>query len=187
MDVYWQIPDDESSQLLTVFNTPLGRYCYLRMPFGINSAQEVFQKRISQHFENLLSVETDIDDILVWGTTTANHDERLKATLKQCEERNLCFCHKNWVHRKYSHPRRSTTRSRRIRAITEIPPATNKQGIMRLLGTMSRNNNQNNVGNKLKHLSARSKEHFINSNIPALLVVNNAVPKIPDIIPHCLY
>jgi hypothetical protein len=33
---YWQIPLDEESQLLTTFNTPFGRYCYLRMPLVLN-------------------------------------------------------------------------------------------------------------------------------------------------------
>ncbi|GFO17503.1 polyprotein [Plakobranchus ocellatus] len=64
---YWQIPLDEDSQLLTTFNTPQGRYCFTRMPFGITSAQEVFHKRIHEAFEDVVGVETDIDDILVWG------------------------------------------------------------------------------------------------------------------------
>ena len=51
------------------------------MPFGIKSAQEVFQKRISQVFGDLPGVETDIDDILVWGTTQKQHDKRLHAVL----------------------------------------------------------------------------------------------------------
>jgi hypothetical protein len=59
------------------------------LPFGIKSAQEVFQKRISQSFGDLEGVETDVDDILVWGTTTEEHDQRLKKTLQRCEEINL--------------------------------------------------------------------------------------------------
>ena len=43
---YWQVPLDEESQLLTNFNTEFGRYCNKSMPFGIKSAQEVFQKRM---------------------------------------------------------------------------------------------------------------------------------------------
>ncbi|XP_055997848.1 uncharacterized protein K02A2.6-like [Ostrea edulis] len=63
---YWQIPLDPQSQKLTTFNTPFGRYCFRRMPFGIKSAQELFQKRISQHFCHIPGVEVDIDhDILV--------------------------------------------------------------------------------------------------------------------------
>ena len=53
----------------------------MRMPFGIHSAQEVFHKRINNLFEDLEEVETDIDDILFWGKTIEEHDQRLQATL----------------------------------------------------------------------------------------------------------
>ncbi|XP_028412419.1 uncharacterized protein K02A2.6-like [Dendronephthya gigantea] len=76
---YWQIPLDEPSQLLTTFSTPFGRYCFMRMPFGIKSAQEVFQKRILQHFDDFEGVATDIDDILIWGSDEQEHDARLEA------------------------------------------------------------------------------------------------------------
>ena len=39
---YWQIPLDEQSSKLTTANTPYGRYCLLRLPHGLHSAQEVF-------------------------------------------------------------------------------------------------------------------------------------------------
>ena len=42
-----------------------GRFCYEVTPFGIKSAQEGFQKRMSQHFGDLEGVETYIDDIIV--------------------------------------------------------------------------------------------------------------------------
>ena len=86
---YWQVQLDEQSQLLTTFNTQFGRYCFLRMPFGIKSAQEVFQKRLSQQFGDLPGVETDIDDILVWGRNMEEHDKRLQAVLKRCENIHL--------------------------------------------------------------------------------------------------
>ncbi|CAC5406179.1 unnamed protein product [Mytilus coruscus] len=86
---YWQLRMDKESQLLTTFNSPFGRYCFLRMPFGIKSAQEVFQKRVSQLFENFKGVETDIDDILVWGTTRKEHDDRLRSVLNRCQEVGL--------------------------------------------------------------------------------------------------
>ena len=41
---YWQVPLDDNSQLLTTFNIPFGHYCFMRMPFGIKSVQEIFQK-----------------------------------------------------------------------------------------------------------------------------------------------
>ena len=42
---YCHVPLDRPSQLLTTFNNPFGRYCYKRLPFGINSSAEVFEKR----------------------------------------------------------------------------------------------------------------------------------------------
>ena len=59
---YWQIAVDlESSDLLT-FNTPFGRYNFLRVPFGIKSASEVFQKAIAEIVEGLEGVQNMQDD-----------------------------------------------------------------------------------------------------------------------------
>ena len=44
---FWQIPLSERSKLLTTFITPQGRYCFNKLPFGICSAPEHFQKRMS--------------------------------------------------------------------------------------------------------------------------------------------
>ncbi|CAB4019878.1 Hypothetical predicted protein, partial [Paramuricea clavata] len=37
---FWHIKLDEKSSKLTTFNTPYGRYRFLRLPFGLNSAPE---------------------------------------------------------------------------------------------------------------------------------------------------
>ena len=88
---YWQIPLDEWSQVLITVNiyTSFGRYCFTRLPFGIKSAQKVFRKRVSPHFDEIESMATDIDDILIWRFDEHEHDRRLKATLQECEETNL--------------------------------------------------------------------------------------------------
>lgn len=39
---YWQVPLSESASELTTFNTPFGRYKWLRLPFGLNIASEEF-------------------------------------------------------------------------------------------------------------------------------------------------
>ena len=61
---FWQIPLDESSSLLCTFNTPHGRYKFKRLPFGIKSAPEVFQKHMKQLLEGLDGVDVIMDDIL---------------------------------------------------------------------------------------------------------------------------
>ncbi len=40
---YWQIKVDKESSKLLTFNTPFGRYRFLRLPYGVHSASEVFQ------------------------------------------------------------------------------------------------------------------------------------------------
>ena len=142
---YWQLKLDLESQLLTTFNTPFGRYCYLRTPFGIKSAQEVYQKRISQLFEDIEGVETDIDDILVWGSTKEEHDQRLKLPLKRCEDIGLTLNKDKCVigassvtyigHVLTSQGVRPD--ETKIKCIFETPAPTDKKGVMRLLGTVN--------------------------------------------------
>ena len=71
--VYWQIKVDEESSKLLAFNTSFGRYKYKRLPFGILSASEVFQKKISQIIEGISSCVKVQDDIIVRGKTKHEH------------------------------------------------------------------------------------------------------------------
>ena len=71
---------------LTTCNTLKGRYHFLRLPFGLNSLNEVFQKRMSQVYEGLEGVEVVFDDILVHGATQKQHDQRLRSALQRSKE-----------------------------------------------------------------------------------------------------
>ena len=79
---FWQIPLSTSSRLLTTFITPSGRYCFNKLPFGISSAPELFQKRMNTILAGLNGVVCLVDDILVFGQDQAEHDTCLLATLK---------------------------------------------------------------------------------------------------------
>lgn len=76
---FHQVPLDEETSKICTFSTPFGRYRFLRLPFGIASAPEVFQKAMSEVFEGLPGTRVYIDDVLVWGTSKEQHDERLRA------------------------------------------------------------------------------------------------------------
>ena len=61
---------DQQSSYLTTFNTPFGRYRWFRMPFGINSAPEVWQQWMTQIAERLNQVEVIAADFLIDGVGT---------------------------------------------------------------------------------------------------------------------
>ena len=86
---FWQIGPSPESAKLTTFITPFGRFCFNRLPFGISSAPEHFQKRISQVLEGTDGAVCQMDYILVFGKTTEEHDKHLEATLHKLQEANL--------------------------------------------------------------------------------------------------
>ena len=62
---FWQIPLIAESQKLTTFVTPFGRYCFLRLPFSISSASEIFQRAMNEILAGIEGVICHMDDILV--------------------------------------------------------------------------------------------------------------------------
>jgi len=86
---FWQLKLTEESSKLWIFNTPFGRYRFKRLPFGIVSASEVFQKAVSEMIEDIEGAVSIIDDILIWGKDMKEHDERLKRVLDRVRENNL--------------------------------------------------------------------------------------------------
>ena len=78
---FWQIKLDRKSRELTTFITPFGRYCFNRMPFGISSAPENFQRQMTKVLCGLEGVLCHMDDVLVFGRTEEEHDSRLRKTL----------------------------------------------------------------------------------------------------------
>uniref|UniRef100_A0A3P9LFC2 ribonuclease H n=1 Tax=Oryzias latipes TaxID=8090 RepID=A0A3P9LFC2_ORYLA len=138
---FWQIKlDDESSRLRT-FNTPIGRYRFLRLPFGISSAPEVFQRAVAQMIEDLDGVVNIIDDLLVWGDSKEEHDDRLRKLLDRARQynlklnRNKCFIRTNEI--KYiGHTltdKGLKPDEEKVRAVTELPPPQDKQELQRFL------------------------------------------------------
>ena len=82
---FWQIPLAPSSRLLTTFVTPFGRYHFNKLPFGISSAPELFQKRMSNVLSGVKGSLCLIDDVLVFGKTQGEHDQRLADALKRIQ------------------------------------------------------------------------------------------------------
>jgi len=86
---FYQIPLDEASYKLTTFITPLGRYCFKRVPFGISSAPEIFQRTMSDLFRGIDGVIVLMDDILVFGVDDREHDKRLSKVMDMIKTAGL--------------------------------------------------------------------------------------------------
>ncbi|XP_061926289.1 uncharacterized protein K02A2.6-like [Entelurus aequoreus] len=86
---FWQIPLTPKSRPLTTFITPFGRYLFNRLPFGIKSAPEHFQRRMSQMLEDFEGVLCHADDVLVYGRDRQEHDQRLHSVLQKMQEEGL--------------------------------------------------------------------------------------------------
>ena len=86
---YWQLKLSPESSYLTTFNTPYGRYRFLRLPFGIVSAQDEFQLKMDETFEGLPGITPLVDNIIVTGRTQEEHDTNLRATLERAAAKNL--------------------------------------------------------------------------------------------------
>lgn len=88
---FFQIQLDHESQLLTAFNTPWGRYMYQRLPMGISSAPEIYQRKIEEIFEGLSNFDNIFDDCLIH---TGNLDQQcviLRKTLELARRNDLTF------------------------------------------------------------------------------------------------
>ena len=96
-DGFWQVKLTESNSFLTTFWSPFGRFRWLRMPFGISSAPEEFQRRFHEITAGLTGVEVIADDILIYGIgdteeqASANHDQNMINLLERAKENNLKF------------------------------------------------------------------------------------------------
>ena len=92
---FWQIPLSPESIPLTTFITPFGRFCFHRLPFGITSTPEHFQRRMSELLGDIEGVVCMIDDVLVHGKTPKEHDDRLYRVLCRLQQEGLMLNKEN--------------------------------------------------------------------------------------------
>jgi len=86
---YYCIVLDYESSLLTTFGTHRGRFCFVRLPFGLACAQDIFQRMMDQilgHCEGVIGIA---DDIIIHSNDDAEHDRRLYKFMKVTREQGL--------------------------------------------------------------------------------------------------
>ncbi|UYV74340.1 K02A2.6-like [Cordylochernes scorpioides] len=86
---FWQFGLAKESQKLTTFITPFGRFFFKRIPFGITSAPEIFQRKMTQLLGKIEGVVCFMDYIVVYGSSLEEHNERVRQVLKKIQEEGM--------------------------------------------------------------------------------------------------
>eukprot|EP00731_Ephydatia_muelleri_P011471 Em0006g365a len=87
--VYLQLAlEDESKKYVTI-TTHKGLYRYNRLPFGVASAPAIFQRTMENLLRDISNVVVYLDDILVSGSTEAEHLHTLDRVMSRLEEHGL--------------------------------------------------------------------------------------------------
>jgi transposase InsO family protein len=139
---FWQVLLDEASSRLCTFSTPFGRYRYLRLPFGIAPAPELFHRIVGDVLDGMVGAMHFVDDVLVWGETQEEHDQRLAEVLRRFREVGFTF---NPLKCEFSKPSvlflghlvdGQTVRPNpdKVSVIRQFPVPTSAEEVRRLLG-----------------------------------------------------
>lgn len=142
---FWMVQLDDASADLCTFSTPFGRYQFLRLPYGINCAPEVFHAKLRQHLEDLEGVESFIDDVIVWGRTRDEHDRRLECLLRRAKDIGVKFnrdkCKFGVTEITYLGHKFDANGMRaddsKVKAIREMPYPTDRKALERFLGMVN--------------------------------------------------
>lgn len=142
---FWMVQLDDDSADLCTFGTPFGRFQYLRLPYGINSASEIFHARIRQLLEDLEGVDSFVDDVIVWGCTKDEHDSRLTGLLERSrqvgikfnkEKCEFCVTEVTYLGHTFSAEGMKIDQSKQ-KAITQMPSPRDRQSLERFLGMIN--------------------------------------------------
>ena len=144
---YTQIPLDESSKQYVTINTRKGLFRYNRLPFGVSAAPSIFQRIMEGLLQGIPHASIYLDDILVTGTSEAEHLAILDKVLSRLEEaglrlkRNKCaFILPSVEYLGHKIPAEGLQSSgEKVRAIREAPPPTNVSQLRSFLGLIINN------------------------------------------------
>ncbi|UYV75562.1 K02A2.6-like, partial [Cordylochernes scorpioides] len=145
LDAFWQIPLTDEASLLTTMSTPYGRYCYTRMPYGLSSAPEIFQRIIHQLYLGVPNVVTYMDDVLIYSDSETEHLKILGQVLEIARENGLKFDKTKMQQMqpsvRYLGHIVSTEGIRplesKVKAILDMPRPQDKKALQRFLGMVT--------------------------------------------------
>ena len=133
--------DAESQLIMTTFNTPFSRYCFVRMPFGLIMSQDVSQQRMDIILEQCYGTIGIADDVLVYGRDKSEHDAHLNSLMqvashvfnsKKCEINDIVKFFGTIYDSNGAHPDPD-----KISAIRDLPPPSTVVELQHILGIVT--------------------------------------------------
>ena len=142
---YWTIRLSESSQLMTAFNTPFKKYCFVRLPFGLSVSSEIFSEHMDRAVSGIPGTFPCADDVKIQGSTEERHDIHLLETVEKASASgvkfnpNKCQIKKREVtyYGRVVSPDGVQPCPKKVKAILNLAPPINKQELQSFLGTVN--------------------------------------------------
>ena len=142
---YWTKKLDADSQLLTAFNTPFKKYCFVRLPFGLSVSSEIFCEHMDRALAGIPGTFPCADDVKVQGSTEERHDIHLLETVERARNEGLKFhpdkcCIKNQQVEYFGRvvsPHGVGPCPRKVDAIASLAAPTDKTELESLLGSIN--------------------------------------------------
>ena len=142
---YWTKKLSSESQLLTAFNTPFKKYCFVRLPFGLSVSSEIFCEQMDKALAGIPGTFPCADDVKVQGSTEERHDLHLLETVAKARAAGIKFnpdkCHikkqKISYFGRIVSPYGVSPCPKKVNAVLNMSPPNNKQELQSFLGTVN--------------------------------------------------
>ena len=86
---YHHIALDKDSIKKTAFISPLGKYEYLKVPFGLAQSPAYFQNLMNKVLNGLYFTLAYLDDVIIFSETAEQHLKHIQIVLTRLKQANL--------------------------------------------------------------------------------------------------
>lgn len=139
---FYHVELDQYSSKLCTFNSPFGNYRFLRLPFGLSLAPELFQRINNKNFGDIEGVIIYIDDILISAETKEKHDIILSKVVDRARKLGVRFNQdkvqfrvKEVEYLGHKFPKAGVAPNKeRVKAMLNLKSPQNKKEVQRILG-----------------------------------------------------
>ena len=134
---YHHIALDDDAIRKTAFVMPLGKYEYLKVPFGFAQAPTYFQNLMNKVLNGLHFTLAYLDDVIIFSESAEQHLKYIQIVLtrikqaKLCLKKSKCLFFKQELHY-LGHlltMKGIKPQSEKVKAILEMKPPRNQKGV----------------------------------------------------------